>query len=356
MTTNEQNTAWGVALTAVHCPNCGATHLVPGDTRLSVCPACLQGRVTVQPVPLDELTPELVVSSRLLPAALRRALGRWVAGGRLRPGDMTLELLARRLRRYYFPLWLVDGRVEGSWQADVGFNYQVVSYEDRFQENVGWHSHKMKETRVRWEPRVGRMKRSYDNLTVPALDDHRVWARRLGAYDLEQRSEYAPEMLQKSVVRLPTLTPDEAWPEAESAFFRAVAADIGRAAAADHVRDLALDAEYSELNWTLLLLPAYVTWYREGERVWPVLINGQSGRIYGVRRVSARRANIISLALGAAALFLFAVGGMVALLSAVFAPAALLGGLGIVGGVLLAFAAPVPAIWAWRQNRRGSDL
>ncbi len=137
-------------------------------------------------------------------------------------------------------------------------------------------------------------------------------------------------------------------PSLEDAFDRAAGAECRQAAGADHIRNFTPEVEHGDLNWTQLLLPAYVTWYREGERIWPVLVNGQSGRVSGVRRASARKANVASLALGAVAAMLFVFGGLLALL---LPP---VGGLILVVGLLLGLAAPIPAIGVWVFNRRST--
>jgi hypothetical protein len=156
------------------------------------------------------------------------------------------------------------------------------------------------------------------------------------------------------VVRIPSLEHEAAWPGAQAAFVRAAGEECRQAAGADHIREFTLEANYDDLNWTLLLLPAYVTWYRDGERAWPVLVNGQSGRVSGVRRASTRKANVTSLVLGVVGVLLFLFGGLLALLGAVLPPLAVLGGVILVFGLLLAAAAPIPAIGAWMFNRRSA--
>ena len=365
---------WGVPLTAVHCGHCGEAHLVPGlalseaegpalskaegakgEALPSRCPFCLQGPVAPQPAYLREEPPEQVLPYGVSERQLANVLDRWSRGVWFRPNDLKASVLKRRAHRYLIPLWLVDGRVEAAWRADVGFDYQVVSYEDRYSEGAGWSSQEVTETRVRWEPRVGRLNRTYENVAAPALDDHRALMARLGNFNLGQRIGYNPEAVAGAVVRIPSLEPEAAWPGVEAALVRAAEAECGQAANADHIRDFALQAEYGDLNWTLLLLPAYVTWYREGEHIWPVLVNGQSGRVSGARRASARKANVTSLVLGAVALLLFLVGGGLSLLGAVFPPAVILGGMILVIGLLLAVVAPIPAIGVWVFNRRSSS-
>jgi hypothetical protein len=352
--------AWGVPLVAVHCERCGEAHLVPEDAlgggeggEVSLrCPLCLQGPVASQPAMVREEPPEQVVPYGVSEERLAGILGRWAEGGWFRPDDLRGRVLVQRARRYLVPLWLVDGRVEGAWRADVGFDYQAVSYQDRYSQGRGWSSREVKEGRVRWEPRVGRLRRAYENLVAPALDDHRRLMGRLGDYDLGQRAGYTPQAMADASVRIPTLDPEVAWPGAEGAFVRAAREDCRQAADADHIRDFKVEAGYEELNWTLLLLPAYVTWYREGERVWPLLVNGQSGRVSGVRRASTRKANVTSLVLGAIALLLFVLGGLMALLGAAVPPVAAVGGVILILGLFLAVVAPIPAIGVWASNRR----
>ncbi len=353
---------WGVRLAAVHCAECGEAHLVPelalskaeGEETPSRCPFCLQGPVTPQPAYLPEEPPEQVLPYAVSEQKLAGILDQWTRGIWFRPTELKAKVLMQRIRRYLIPLWLVDGQVTGAWRADAGFDYQAVSYQDRYSDGAGWSSQKVREARVRWEPRVGRLNRAYENVAAPALDDHRALMARLGNFDLDQRTGYTPDAVTGAAVRIPSLEPEAAWPGAQAAFVRAAGEECRQAAGADHVREFTLEAGYDDLNWTLLLLPAYVTWYREGERTWPVLVNGQSGRVSGVRRASVRKANTTSLILGAVGILLFLVGGLLALLGAVFPPMAIVGGVILVVGLLLALAAPVPAIGVWVFNRRSS--
>ncbi|MGD1994870.1 MAG: hypothetical protein PVI59_16880, partial [Anaerolineae bacterium] len=345
---------WRVPLVAVRCDRCGEAHLVPEAAIPARCPICLRGQVALQPAYLRDEPPEQVLPYKVRSAGLKRALERWSEGIWFRPADLQVDVLARRAQRYLVPLWLVDGRVEGAWRADVGFDYQVVSSQDRYREGAGWRSQKVEETRVRWEPRVGRIERRYENMVAPALDDHHRLMARLGQFEMSERVSYSPEAVEGSAVRIPSLEPDAAWPQAEPAFVRTAEADCRRAAGADHIRDFRLDAAYSDLNWTQLLLPAYVSWYEEGDEVWPVLVNGQTGRVSGVRRASARKARTTAWILGGIGVLLFLVGGVLALLGGLFPPLVAVGMAVLIVGVMLGLAAPVPPIAVWRFNRQSA--
>ena len=347
--------AWGTSLSPVLCNYCGEAHLVSRDAVSSLCPLCLQSNVEIQPALLRDEPPEQIVSFNVSKPDLGPILSRWAHGARFRPAELRTSILLDRAQRYLVPLWLVDGRVEGHFRADVGFDYQVVSSQDRYDDGAGWSSQEVKETRRRWQPRAGRISRVYENVVAPALDDHAQLMRRLGQFDLSERKTYVPNAVLEAAIRIPTLEPKAAWPAAEAAFERAVKAECLQAAGAEHIRDFTLRAEYQGLNWTLLLLPTYVTWYREGDNVWPVLINGQNGHVSGSRRASAGNANKASLAMGGAAGVLFVLGILLTLVGALLPPAAILGILLLIAGALLGLAAPVPAISAWVTNRRASS-
>jgi hypothetical protein len=173
-----------------------------------------------------------------------------------------------------------------------------------------------------------------------------------GGYDLTARSEYRSDAVDDSAVRVPSIARDAAWPQAEPAFVRAAEADCQRASGAQHMRDFQLQPRYSERNWTHLLLPAYTTWYEEDGAIWPILINGHTGRVHGVRRASTRKANRASLTIGGVALILFILGAIGALVGLAAPPLAILGTVLLIAGVGIALSAPLPAILAWVRNRR----
>ena len=343
---------WGVPFVAVHCNHCREDHLVLEEPLPQRCPLCHHSPLELLPAPLSAGGPEQMVPFALGEAQAVAAIGNWSSGVRFRPEGFALEVLARSLRRYWIPLWLIDADVEGEWRAEAGYNYEVVSYQDRYAESGGWRSREVTEKRIRWEPRAGRIARHYDNVAAPGVeDDVGQLMDHLGGYDLESRAAYAPRELGRGAVRLPALSREAAWPLAEPAFTRAAEVDCRRAAGADQIRDFTLRARYQNRNWTHLLLPAYATWYEESCYIWPVLVNGQTGRIYGQRRASARKGNRASVIMGGVALALFAVGALLALIGVAVPPMVVVGSAILAIGLALGLAAPVPAIFVWVRNR-----
>jgi len=343
--------AWGTPLDVFYCPHCATAHLAPEGSTLAACPACLHAAPSPETEQLRREPPELVVPFAVGEERAAQALEEWARGVWFRPVELRAPTLLGRLAHTYLPLWLVDADVEAVWQAEVGYDYQAASFREQYR-GGRWVSQEVTETRIRWEPRVGRLKRHYDNVAVPALEGHERWMSRLGEYDLSARKPYSARAIAHSTVRVPDRPPSSAWPDAERALASQAAADCRAACAADHVRNWGQQAQYEGVHWTQMLLPVYVTYYAEREGTYPVWINGQSGRVYGPRVMSQGKANTASLILGAAAALLFLVGVLLAVVGAALVAPAALGVLLIVLGVLLGLAAPIPALWAWLGNRR----
>ncbi len=343
---------WGLPYQPVGCLKCGQAFLAPPDWVNRLCPYCLEGTLEAQPARLRREPPELMLPFQHTPAGLRDALQRFRSGVWLAPDDFNPADLQQRLVPLYWPMWLVDGGLDGAWQAEVGFDYQVKSAQESYASG-GWHSRDVLETRVRWEPRLGQLQRSYANLAVPALNDQARLTALIGASPVEQAAAYDAQHFQGAALRIPDLSPQEAWPAAQSAFERAAGGECQQAAAGQHLRGYKLQAEYANLNWTQLLAPYYVTYYTadDGKRV-PVYINGATGQIGGRRLASPRKglrwagvSLLLAVALFVLALALYALGQN----SPALADLSPL--LWLLGFVAAGFAA-IPAAWPHIWNRK----
>jgi hypothetical protein len=342
---------WNADLHTLGCAACDVAYLVPVNWESPRCPACLSEHLVPQPARLRLEPPELVVpfDSSLTHSALSLRLEEWLRGVWLRPADLQIERLVSRLMRVYVPMWLVDGKVEGIWGARMGFDYQVESTQERYDQTQGWQSQRLTETRVRWEPRIGRLSRTYHNLAVPALEKHDETAlkARLGPYQLDRAVAYTAAAVADVAMRVPSLLPEEAWPPARAALEDAAFADCQRATSAQHSDEFRLKANYEDLNWTQLLLPLYATYYQDDTgQVVSVWVNGQSGHIGGVRRASIHKATRIAGVVVVVAALNFVLGTFLALLDA-----ETVGSLLMTLGFFLALAAVVPIFWAWQFNQ-----
>ncbi len=349
---------WNTPLKAVVCPHCDWQYLVPEATSPARCPHCFQADLA----PLEsgaaylpyQHPPELVLAFDVSSEELNRGVETFANGIPFAPRDLDAETLRTRLTPIYVPMWLVDSDIVATWSAEMGFDYNVVSHQERYSDAGGWKSHEVEETRARWEPRVGRLTRQYNNITAPALEDHAALQAALGRYNFKTAHAYTPQAIRaETLVRLPDRDPEAAWPDAVPEFQKAAGEECRRAASADHVRKFKWSPTYTNQNWTLLLLPVYATYYLDDdEQPQAVLINGQSGQMHGARRASMRRAQRTAMIIVLIAAFLFALGLCLGLVTAVAGPLALIGVLVAGVSLLVGAGALIPIIIVWRFNRR----
>lgn len=352
--------AWGTRLDAAVCEQCDWSYLLPANSPPQRCPHCFRVQLTAVNDVVDQLPyihpPELVITPKVSSERVAAQIESFAKGIPFRAKDLTAENLQQRLRHTYVPLWLVDGDVRATWQAEVGYDYQVVSHREKYsQDGSGWNTEQVKETRIRWEPRVGRLNRTYHNQQAPALEEEREMARRLGKYKVETAESYHPRLISQAFIRLPNRPPDDAWPDAEPNFLQTGIAECQQAAEADHIRDFRWTADFQNRHWTQLLRSAYTTYYLDDDNVpHTVLINGQNGYISGSRRSSMQRARRWTFGVLAVAALFFVLGVVLGVVGFFYEAAFTVGVLSVVAALAIAFISLLPLFLSWNFNRKES--
>ncbi len=343
---------WGSPLEPAGCPACKQVFLVAEHQAHIICPHCARAQLAAQPAVIRPEPPELLIPFQKASETLQPIFQNFVKAVWLRPDDFNEQTLLRRCVPVFAPFWLVDACLAGSWEAEVGYDYQVKSSRDAYQAGR-WVAQEVVEDRVRYEPRTGTLERRYDNAAVAALRDHARLIGKIGDYNYKQAQRFERSQLGEALLQAPDLPPESAWPAARDRLDRRAVEDCIKASGAKHVRKSAVKFTYTDLNWTQMLLPLYASYYTDDDgNVHTVLINGQTGQIGGVRMASQRkgwRAAGISAGIGVLlfllAMLFFALSGAASTLSG-FAAFLALAALGA------ALFAVVPAVWPWQWNRR----
>jgi hypothetical protein len=343
---------WGQALQPAGCRVCDQVHLVDAASIGKPCPNCGRGKLEAQSARMRPETPELVIPFRKNHEDFRLSLEQFVRGVWITPDDMTTEKMLARAMPVFVPMWLVDGTVDGDWQAECGYDYQVESTRQNYA-NGQWVEQKVIETRQKWEPRMGKIQRRYDNITVPAMSDQERLTAWMGAYNIRQSVSYDIQKVAKACLRVPDLPPEDAWNQAKGGLDMAAGLECQQAAGAQHIRNVIIHADYQQLNWTQLLLPMLVTWYQDDTGMaHPVYINGQSGKAGGVRMASQRKGWRITGIIGAMAVAILLFAGVLALVGTVVPPMLAVAGFVALAALLIGVTAIVPAVWPWQWNRK----
>jgi hypothetical protein len=343
---------WGLPLQSAGCSRCLHTFVISRDHFEKLCPLCRMGKLTSQSAMVRSEPPELFIPVRVDQQELRVIFSNDIKGIWLRPESLNIESLVQNSSLIYWPMWLVDSNMTGNWQAEVGFDYQVRSSQETYKDSH-WRTEENIETRIRWEPRLGQINRSYENITVPAVDMHDTIEKMVGSYPTENNLRYQPDNFNGSVILVPDINDEQAWPIVKSILTRSAGEDCRKASSGQHIRNFTVQADFTAQNWTQLLLPLIITSYigDNGEPN-PIFINGQTGKIGGVRLASQRKGWQIAGISTAAAIILFAI-SVLLITMGVTLPFMTIIGLFIlllsIGGVVFAI---IAVVWPWQWNRR----
>ena len=343
-------------LTPAACEACNSTFLLDTMPAKGNCPYC--GQVTLDA--LDDIesitphahTPELTLAFAVEEAVIKERLKAFSKRFWFAPNDMTLSHLTARLQPLFLPMWLVDSDVAAQWQAEMGFDYDVVSHRENYV-NGRWQTEEITKTQIRWEPRVGTLERRYDNHVAPALEEHAKLRQKLGNFKIKRARPFSPKDSEGRAIRLPNRATDDAWTEAKASIKTAVSNHCRQASSAEHIRDFKWAAKFGNKEWTQLLLPIYTTYYQDDNgRFYPIIIHGQSGKLHGTRRASPKKAKRWSLAIAAIALLALCLSmilGAVGLAEETILPFALIF---LFGAMALGLTAVIPPIIVWYINNQ----
>jgi hypothetical protein len=290
--------AWGQDWLLEGCANCNSVFVLPPEKVSQRCPFC--GQATLEQMnpdddrPIYTQPPELLLSFRADEAKVRSSVAQFAKSVWLAPSDLNEATLLSRLQPLFLPMWLVDAQVQGNWQAEMGFDYEIVSHQEKYRNNQ-WESQRVKEGRVRWEPRLGRLNRAYDNQAAPALEEQAQVEAQIGRFAIDSSKPFHPDQLTNAIVRLPNRPPEDAWSEVVVSLKTAVIQDCRLASEADHTRGFKWSPSFANQHWTQLLLPVYTSYYLDDDnRAQILLLHGQTGRLHAIRRASMKKARRIA--------------------------------------------------------------
>lgn len=340
------------------CTNCQTSFLLLEDTKKDVCPNCLQPSISSAgklAESSNHLVPEEVIPFEIDQSSISQRLTNFTKGIPYPPEDLTYKNISDRILQVYLPVWYVDTSVAGQWHAEAGFNYDVVSHKDQYNQNTSeWTSVELNETRIRWEPRAGNLDRSFTNIPAPALEHETKIKNQLGEFTRDNAQPYKDSIISETAyLELPNRDTDDAWVDAKVEIMRNAMDQCKLACAADHIRNFKWQVEYGNHNWTLLLRPTLTSYYLDDEaKPHKIFINGVSGQLYGEKIASMRRAQARSLTFVITAAIIFFIGLVLGGIGLLFPPLLFFGGLLLLIGVFVGLAAAIPIIQVWRFNQQ----
>jgi Zn finger protein HypA/HybF involved in hydrogenase expression len=271
---------WGTSKLELHCDACGADMVVPERVLAVTCPFCTSNRVNIRSAPTDQLQPLFLVPFQVQPDSNAARVKEWLGRGWFHPKELTLDSTISHFNGIYLPFFTFDASIDAQWKAEVGYERQERYYDAASKE---WRTR----TVIDWRWETGAVGVEIDDMLCHGSTHiSQVILERIYPYDLRALKEYRPDFLagwQAHGADVPLM---DAWDRA-----KATMREMSRKACHEdihslHVRNFSMKADFKNETWRYILLPVYLASYCYAEKVYQVMINGQTGAICGQKPVA----------------------------------------------------------------------
>jgi DNA-directed RNA polymerase subunit RPC12/RpoP len=278
-TLQDSRQGWGVSRRQMHCEACGAELELAENAMTATCPFCASSQVNLRQAPGDHMRPRFLVPFQVQAADCQQRARVWLGKGWYHPKALAASAAVQPFTGVYLPFWTFSAQVQASWRAEVGHE-RTESYYDSGSKT--WRTR----TRIDWRWENGQVQADYRDLLV-AGSSHisRVLLQRIQPFKLEALVTYNPDYLAGWQAQVYDIPLETAWDEGKAIMRDRSKDQCYKSIPSSHVRNFSMTADFGEEAWRFILLPVYLTAYRYDNRVFQVLVNGQSGEIGGQKPV-----------------------------------------------------------------------
>ncbi len=140
--------------------------------------------------------------------------------------------------------------------------------------------------KIDWRWESGQVQADYRDLLVTGSSHvSRILLERIQPFELNSLATYSPDYLAGWQAQVYDVPLEKAWDEGRAQMREQSKQQCRQSIHSSHVRNFSMAADFEDEAWRFILLPVYLTAYRYDQRVFQVLVNGQSGKIAGQKPV-----------------------------------------------------------------------
>ena len=270
---------WGVTRRQLHCDACGAELELAENAITATCPFCASNQVNLRQAPGDHLRPRFLVPFQIEMSDCQQRARAWLGRGWYHPGALAASAAIQPFTGVYLPFWTFSAQVDAAWRAEVGYErtehyYDAGSKSMRTRTHIDW----------RWES--GQVQANFSDLLVEGSSHiSQVLLIRIQPFHLESLVTYNPDYLAGWQAQVYDIPLETAWDQGKAVMREQSKDQCRKSIKSSHVRNFSMSADFNEEAWRFILLPVYLAAYRYEQRVFQVLVNGQTGEIGGQKPV-----------------------------------------------------------------------
>ncbi|MEL7626804.1 MAG: hypothetical protein AAGU15_08100 [Anaerolineaceae bacterium] len=296
-TMKQADQGWGKLRNLVHCQQCGAELTYPQGAVATSCPYCGSNSVNVTVSESNLFQPQSLLPFSIKPDQLKQFTQVWLQDGWMHPSTLGEAARMDKFIPFYLPYWAFSTDISFDWQAEVAHTVTDRYYDDA---SKSWKTR----TRIEWRWENGSVQKKYTNLLICGVNPKRLNSNildELQPFDMSKLVAFNPDYLAGINANAFDIDLNTAWGEAKIKLREAARELAIRDASNRQVRNLTIDMSYADENWRYLFLPVYIAVYLYEGKSYQVMVNGQTGKIFGQKPIDWKKvwtAIILALAPG----------------------------------------------------------
>jgi len=290
----------------LRCQSCGAELVVAPELRTTVCPYCAAPSVVERPASVDRPDPSFALGFALTHEVAAERVKHWLRTRHPWTHGGLKRAPLQDVKGVYVPAWLYSARAESRYSASIGEDYrETETYTTT--ENGKTVTKTRTVTKTEWRSLQGAHAEYVLDVLVTAsrgLPNAELEA--LEPFDLRALARYEPALVAGWVAEEPSLSREDCLRHAREEARARVGRRLSAFMPGDSHRELRHDTRLDEESLDVCLVPVWVLAARYAPDSPPlrVVVNGQSGEVYGHAPVSWVKVLLTVLAIVALVLLL----------------------------------------------------
>lgn len=295
------NASIGGHSSQVTCGGCGAIILLEDKIATDKCPYC-NTHLENKPEEVKNLiAPESVLPFAVSDRGARDAFTKWLDSLWFAPTELRKLANLGQFSSMYCPYWTYDAMTYTRYQGERGDNH---TYTESYTDNEGKQQTRTV-TVTNWYPVSGEIQFFFDDVLIRAaksLPAH--LADKLAPWKLPELEPYKDEFLSGHQAERYSVSLALGFDEAKDVMHDHITGLINRDIGGDHQRIHFRRTRHNAVTFKHTLLPVWIANYRYREKLFQVLVNGESAKVAGDRPWSwlkiVRLIFLVLLAIGVA--------------------------------------------------------
>jgi DNA-directed RNA polymerase subunit RPC12/RpoP len=279
-TLSQAEQGWGIERKTLHCENCGAELTVSEGTLSTTCPFCASNKVNLGSAASSVLRPRFLIPFKVQGEVVRMRVKDWLGKGWFHPSELASSTVIDRFTGIYLPFWTFGANISARWKAEVGYEH-TESYYDPGSKSMRTR------TVIRWRWENGQVGLKISDLLISGSSHaSHIILERLEPFNLNDLVDYSPDYLAGWQAHAYDINLPQAWETGKDVMRERAKKVCYEDIPSPHVRNFSMSADFGDESWRYLLLPVYLAAYRFEEKVYQVMVNGQTGVVAGQKPVA----------------------------------------------------------------------